>query len=86
MPASRDYKWLAGYSLLLELTERLTKRTGHLKELLIDMRRCQLLILFCLFSFFTWALSKYFAARISKEITFDGQLKEFVWMQTSSIT
>ncbi|HEX5653466.1 MAG TPA: DUF5916 domain-containing protein, partial [Chitinophagaceae bacterium] len=50
------------------------------------MKCCRLLVLFCLLASFTRAQSKYFPAKIGREIMFDGQLKEDVWMRTPAIT
>lgn len=50
------------------------------------MRRHLLLILFCVISFFTNAQGKYFPLRITKDITFDGQLKEPVWLQSQVVS
>ena len=50
------------------------------------MKRNLLLILFCVVSFFTNAQGKYYPLRIIKDITFDGQLKEPVWLQTPVVS
>src|SRR5258705_2033118 len=50
------------------------------------MKHHQILILFCLVSFFTNAQEKYSPLRITKDIIFDGQLKEPVWLQTPVVS